>query len=449
MSPKRLFHHKANNMRTLAPLRVRQQFVVQAKMPPPFGQRRRFLLLRRHSSDISLRQLGPPATIDEALSPELTHNMRNHFRLAVLTLFQIAWMVGAACAGNEIPVDQERTIALEERQIRAAGIETQAIEQESGAGELVVPGVVVVPPQQLRMVAAPAAGLVEMLLVAVDEEVKDGDPIARLRSSDLVEAQRAFLQADADANLAEEKLRRDEQLFKERIIAERRLLVTRAEAVQARSIVRERSELLALVGMTEAEIAKLRNDRQFVSSLLVRAPMAGTIIARHGAVGERVPASAPLVTIARLDPIWVNLQIPIGRAAAIENSEQVTLPSLGLQGRMIRVGRTVDSATQSITAVAEFALGKTVVRPGQAVQAILGLPTSGGPQWRVPSEAIVHYLEKHWVFLQIPTGFRVVPVTLVSETPQFASIRGPLNANDRVVTRGILTLLAELAGTEK
>jgi RND family efflux transporter MFP subunit len=376
--------------------------------------------------------------------------MQDHFRVALLALFQMASLTGAACAGNEIPsTDQERTIALEERQIRAAGIETQAIEQESGAGELVVPGVVVVPPQQLRMVAAPAAGLVEMLLVAVDEEVKDGDPIARLRSSDLVEAQRAFLQADADANLAEEKLRRDEQLFKERIIAERRLLVTRAEAVQARSIVRERSELLALVGMTEAEIAKLRKDRQFVSSLLVRAPMAGTIIARHGAVGERVPASAPLVTIARLDPIWVNLQIPIGRAAAVEHSEQVTLPSLGLQGRMIRVGRTVDSATQSITAVAEFALGKAVVRPGQAVQAILGLPTAGGRQWRVPAEAIVHYLEKHWVFLRTPTGFRVVPVTLVSETPQFASIRGPLNANDRVVTRGILTLLAELAGTEK
>ena len=81
------------------------------------------------------------------------------------------------------------------------------------------------PPQQLRMVAAPAAGLVEMLLVAPDEEVKEGDPIARLKSSELVEAQHAFLHADADANLAVEKLRRDEQLFKERIIAERRLLV--------------------------------------------------------------------------------------------------------------------------------------------------------------------------------------------------------------------------------
>ena len=77
--------------------------------------------------------------------------------------------------------------------------------------------------------------------------------------------------------------------------------------------------MLSLVGMTDGEITTLRRDRRFVSALLVRAPMAGTIIARHGAAGERVQASAPLVTIARLDPIWVNLQIPIGRVAAIES----------------------------------------------------------------------------------------------------------------------------------
>jgi membrane fusion protein, heavy metal efflux system len=274
----------------------------------------------------------------------LTISMRNHIRLAFLTLLQIALLSSTALAADELSVDHEITISLQERQIRAAGVETQPIEQESGSGELVVPGVVVVPPQQLRMVAAPAAGLVEMLLVAPDEEVKEGDPIARLKSSELVEAQRAFLHADADANLAIEKLRRDEQLFKERIIAERRLLVTRAEAIQARSILQERSELLSLAGMTEGEIATLRKDRRFESALLVRAPMSGTIIARHGAAGERVQASAPLVTIARLDPIWVNLQIPIGRAASIERNIKVTLPGLGLEGRLIRVGRTVDSA---------------------------------------------------------------------------------------------------------
>ena len=388
--------------------------------------------------------------LHEPRSSELTVSMRNHIRLALLTLFQIAWLFGAARAGEENLVGQEVTISLQDRQIQAAGIETAAdrkgirrwgTRRTRCGGRAAARSCAWLRPQR--------QGWWKCFWSQPDEQVKEGDPIARLKSSELVEAQRAFLHADADANLAFEKLRRDEQLFKERIIAERRLLVTRAEEIQARSILQERSELLSLVGMTNGEIATLRKDRRFVSALLVRAPMAGTVIARHGAAGERVQASAPLVTIARLDPIWVNLQIPIGRTASIEPNIRVTLPSLGLEGHLIRVGRTVDTATQSVTAVAEVHLGKNMVRPGQAVQAILGIRSDAGPHWRVPADAVVHHHDKSWVFVRTSNGFRAVPVTLLSETPQVASIRASLSATDRVATRGILTLLAELAAMDK
>lgn len=339
-------------------------------------------------------------------------------------------------------------LPLTEAQIRAAGVETQPVEAETGAGEIVVPGVVAVPPQQLRIVAAPAAGLVETLLVAPDEDVKEGDPIAMLRSSELVETQRAFLLALSDANLAAEKLRRDEQLFKERIIAERRLIVTRAEAAQARATLDERAQILTLAGMSEADVAALRKDRKLASSLLVRAPISGTILQRHGTTGERVQASAPLVTIARLDPIWVNLQVPLGRAVALDKVDRVHLASADLDGKLIRVGRTVDSATQSVTAVAEFRPGRTALRPGQALQAILRVKGSGPSHWRVPADAVVSHMNHSWVFVRSPEGFRAIPVILVSETPQFASVQGELAAGERVATRGLLTLLAELTEAE-
>lgn len=339
-------------------------------------------------------------------------------------------------------------IPLREEEIRTAGIETQLVEKSAGADELVVPGTVSVPPQQLRMVAAPAAGLIETLLVSPDEDVKEGDPIATLKSSELVEAQRAFLQAAADAALAAEKLRRDEQLHKERIIAERRLLVTRAEATQARSVLDERSQLLSLAGMTEKDIEALRKDRRLAPSLLVRAPISGTVLYRHGTVGDRVQAAASLVTIARLNPIWVNLQVPISRAPALDRADKVVLPSFGIEGKLIRIGRTADQATQSVTAVAEFRTRKEAIRPGQAVQAILHLSGSGGPQWRVPRDAVVHHGDKNWVFVRTPEGFRAAPVALTSETPQYASVQGSLNAGDRVAMRGMLTLLAELAERE-
>ncbi|WP_036289312.1 efflux RND transporter periplasmic adaptor subunit [Methylocystis sp. ATCC 49242] len=374
-------------------------------------------------------------------------------RRTILHTLLLLLVCGAAAAlgapaGNQ-PPRREIVVPLTDDQARAAGVETQPIEPETGMGEIVVPGVVTVPPQQLRIVAAPAAGLIETLLVAPDEDVKDGDAIATLRSSELVEAQRAFLHALSDANLASEKLRRDEQLFKERIIAERRLIVTRAEAGQARSSLEERRQILTLAGMTEAEVSALQRDRKLASTLLVRAPLSGTVLQRHGTTGERVQASAPLVTIARLDPIWVNLQVPLSRAVALESVERVHLPSAGLDGRLIRIGHTVDMATQSVTAVAEFRSGRSPLRPGQAVQAILKVTGGGASQWRVPADAVVSHKNHSWVFVRVPDGFRATPVTLISETPHFASVQGGLAAGERVATHGLLTLLAELAEAEK
>lgn len=46
-------------------------------------------------------------------------------------------------------------------------------------------------------------------------------------------------------------------------------------------------------------------------------------------------------------------------------------------------------------------------------------------------------------------GFVATPVTLLAETPQFASVHGLCKSGSRVVTRGLLTLLAERAAAEK
>ena len=234
-----------------------------------------------------------------------------------------------------------------ERQIRAAGVETAEIEPESGSDELIAPGVFAVPPQQLRMVAAPAAGLVEMSLVAPDEEVREGEPIARLKSSELAEAQRALLHADADAAaLAEEKLQRDEQLFREKLIAERRLPTTRVETTQARSYLAGARRAVAPHGrMADAGIVTLRRDR------------------RAGA----------------------------GRGAHRRQRDLVA-----------RAGRMRST----------------------------------------------HH-DRNFVFLRVAEGLSAAPVTVVSETSQSATLRGPLSTQGKAAVRGVLTLLEELAAADR
>ncbi len=336
-------------------------------------------------------------------------------------------------------------IRLDDRQFRAGGFELGRVEPETGPSEILLPGQVVVPPTQLRIIAAPAAGLVESLFVAPDERVRAGQAVARLRSTELVEAQRLFLEAATAHELAQEKLRRDEELFRERVIAERRLIVTRAEATGAAAALDERMQLLNLLGLSDQEVADLRRTRRIQQALTVTSPVAGVVLGRAATPGERVAQAAPLLTVGDLGTLWVNIQVPLSRAPALEANARVLVPAQGAEGFVLRIGRTADATTQSVTAVAEMNRGAEALRPGQAVTVALQLRGNGMPQYRVPAGSVVRHRERSWVFIRTPQGFTARPVTVLNETAQFTSIRGGLSPTDQIATRGILALLAELS----
>jgi RND family efflux transporter MFP subunit len=342
------------------------------------------------------------------------------------------------------PVVGDVLIRIDERRARAAGIDVAPVQVEAGSAQAVLTGTVVVPPQQMRIVAAPAAGLVESVLVAPNEVVRPGQPLARLRSTDLLEAQRTYLQALAGEELARQRQARDEQMYLERIIAERRLLTTRAEHEFARTTLEEREQMLALLGMASADFQTLRRTRKMAAALVVTAPEEGVVLETRTSAGERVAASAPLFDIARLVPIWINLQVPLPQAAIMEPGTRVTVPGTAAEGQVVRMGRSVDATTQTIAAVVEIRTGAEALRPGQVVTASVTLQASGAAVWRVPAGAVVRHAGRSWVFVRVPEGFRAKPVTVIVDSPSVTSIRAGLGPNDQVATRGILALLAEL-----
>ena len=348
------------------------------------------------------------------------------------------------------PGTAEITIRMEDRQLRPAGIELARPEPESGPAEISLPGNVVVPPQQLRVVAAPAAGMIEALFVSPDERVRAGQVVARLRSTELVEAQRLYLQAITAQHLAAESLRRDEQLFRERVIAERRLLVTRAEAAGAAAALDERGQTLALFGMHASDMEQLRTTRRISPALIVTAPINGVVLERGAVAGERVAQAAPLLTLADLRPLWVNIQVPLTRANALAVNARVLLPAQGAEGFLVRIGRSADAQTQSVVAVAEINAGAEALRPGQAVNVQVQLAPDGvGGQWRVPAGSVVRHRERSWIFVRVPDGFRARPVTVLNETAQSTTIRAQLNPADQIAVRGILALLGELNDADR
>ncbi|WP_245232262.1 efflux RND transporter periplasmic adaptor subunit [Thiorhodococcus minor] len=317
------------------------------------------------------------------------------------------------------------------------------------------PAEVAVPNRQLRVVAAPQGGVLETLKVAEGEQVTAGQIIAELRSPDLVDIQSQYVEGLIRLELAESQLARDRKLQREGVIAERRLLESQAKQRELATLVEQRRQLLELAGLAEADIANLTRTRRLSSTLPIHAPIAGVVLEQMVSTGQSMAAADPLYRIAELDPLWLEIHVPVGQLDGLSIGNHVFLTRQGTAGKIITIGRMVHGRDQGVLVRAEIREGSEQLRPGQFVEvqlmAALGTRSSDGEAvqgWRLPSSALVRDGDATYVFIAREGGFAVAPVTLLGEEEQSVVVRGPLAADDQVAISGVVALKAAWLGGE-
>ncbi len=339
-------------------------------------------------------------------------------------------------------------VVITETQRKALQIETGPLTATNRNLGGLLPARVAVPNAQLQVVTAPQEGLVEVLLSAEGEKVTAGQPLVRIQSPRLLELQSEYLETYTRQRLASTNYQRDRQLSEEGIIAERRLLESRANYQELTTALGRVRRLLELAGMDEAELAALGSERKLNSTLLVRAPFDGVILEQLVAAGSRVEAADPIYHIAQLDPLWLEIHVPLGKLGDTRVGQQVVVPELDVTGRIITIGHMVHGADQGVLIRAEVHDGSDRLRPGQFVQTRLAL-TSPGNSYQVPRSAVVYAEGESYVFVDRPQGFVAVPVTVTEEAADHLVISAELAKDARIATRGAAAIKsAWLQGNE-
>ena len=353
-------------------------------------------------------------------------------RLSCLPALLIALFTGVANAGEPL--------LLHASQMRALGIETALVGQAGQSRQGVYPARVLVPNEQMRVIAAPVAGMLEMLAVAPGTSVKKGQILARLASPQALELQRDALQAGSQSALLQQSLKRDQQLFAEGLIAESRLQATRAAASQAAAQASERQQGLALAGIAPGKLG---------ASLALTAPIDGVVLEQGGQLGQRVEAATLIYRIARLTPLWLEIQVPLAVATTLKEDMAIKLAERDISGRLIAIGRAVDPASQTVLLRAEVDKGAAALHAGQVLEVEIASP-AGQHQQRLPAAALVRHDGKAYAFVQTASDdqgarFAARPVQVVSQGGDSVLVDG-VQAGERVAVRGVSGLKAMLTG---
>jgi len=352
--------------------------------------------------------------------------------MKTLFLF-LALLAGGIQAAQRIPISAEQKTAL--------GIRTTEVAPVSQAWGPSYPASVRVPNAQLMVVTAPQEGLITRLEVAEGQPVKKDQLLAVIQSPRLVEEQRLYLEALSRLGLARAALNRDKQLKAEGIIAERRFLETRAQYTQARTEVEQRRQALQLAGMDEKAIRDLERRHKLSALLMVRSPMDGVVLQQLATPGQRVEIASPIYRIGQLDPLWIEIQVPMERLAGVEVGTGVKVENSNIQGKVVTIGSMIHGENQSILVRGEIPNPGGELRPGQFVEARLAQP-SEHKAWRVPRRALLRVKDKTWVLVERPDGFEPVAVKITAEEPDALVIEGHLKTGDRVATSGTAALKA-------
>lgn len=331
-------------------------------------------------------------------------------------------------------------IALSAEQIDKLGIVTAPLPRQSNGDITGLPASVVIPGNQLYTISTPLAAMVEQTLVGVGDPVKKGQVLARLQSPAFIEAQRSLLQAHMQDQLTAENLKRDQELWKDGIIAESRLRATRSQRNEARAILTERHQALKLFGMSSQSIEQLLSSGELNSQLSITSPIDGVILDKSASSGQRLDAATPLFKVARLKPLGLEIQVPLSSAGNIEIGATLNIPAYSASGKVTAVGRSLSSGSQTILVRALIDKGTDGLRPGQYVEADITTAGSGMKQWNIPNSALARLGTQAFAFVRTPTGFRAQKVSVKLEGAQRSLIEGDFKGDELIAVQGVSTL---------
>jgi RND family efflux transporter MFP subunit len=189
------------------------------------------------------------------------------------------------------------------------------------------------------------------------------------------------LAAKASLELAEQKVRRAEALVAQNFVSDQAAEQARGEAEVARQ------KLNQVRGQQRIWVEERHVAEAQLALRTVRSPFAGVVVERYVNPGERVE-DRPLMRVAVIDPLRVELMVPTSQYGALSPGDRVTihpeLPGVDTVVATVRhVDRVLDAASNSFRVRLSLPNPKNRLPAGLRCKADLPLTTVAGQKPKV------------------------------------------------------------------
>lgn len=192
------------------------------------------------------------------------------------------------------------------------------------------PAEVVYDENALAHVVPRVAGIARTINAAEGDQVAEGQVLAVLESRGFAGAKAAYLASLERLALAKENFARAEALIDKQIVSKKTHLAAKTDYAEARINLRSARQKLLALGIDEARLKAISEEADAdLTEYVMRAPLSGTVVARHMTRGESVPIDREAFVVADVSTVWVDISIYAHDLERVEAGQTVIIVTEG------------------------------------------------------------------------------------------------------------------------
>lgn len=368
------------------------------------------------------------------------------FKIIIL----ITTLVFIGCRNAQAPTEEKATVegdvvVLTEAQLKNAGVETGIIEKRTLNSELLVNGMVDVPPQNIVSVSFPLGGYLKTTKLLPGMRVNRGETIGIMEDPALVQLQQDYLMAKSRLAYLEKDLERQRLLNENKVNADKVYQQAQSDFQSQKILVRGYGEKLKLIGINPEKL----DENNISRSVPVSSPITGFVSKVNVNIGKYVNPADVLFELINPDDMHAALTVFEKDIARVKPKQQVLVtfvdePDRLYECEVLLVTRNVD-ADRSALVHCHFEKQPDRLLPGMFLNARIKIGNQA--VLAVPEEAVVRFGKSQYVLLaeandrfrllEVVTGIKEGGMLEISSSSQ--SLEGL-----RIITRNPYPVLSKL-----
>jgi len=392
--------------------------------------------------------------------------MKNTFQY-ISNLFTMITMIliMASCnskmeeAANEEHHEEENAVELTQAQYDQANIELGSIEKRVIGSELMVNGIIDVPPQGNISINMPYGGFVKYIDMLTGTSVKKGQLLATIENPEFIQFQQDYLEGLANQEFLKAEFDRQQELYSEKVASGKSFQQAKSNYLANEAKIKTMEARLKLIGIN---LAKIR-DGIVATSVSIYSPVTGSVREVYTNRGKYINPQDVIMDITNAEDLHVELTVYENDIPKIRKGQRIRFtlantPDQWREAEVFLLGSSVRE-DRSVTVHGHLEQMYEDLLPGMYVTA--KVETDSNDVWTVPEPSVVRFGGKYYIFaytdqrtengktvhdfemLEVIKGYtedEYTEISLVDSSTEMSTVK--------LVCKGAFTLLATAKNSE-